>query len=528
MDIVVDLPWWEILWHALFREPAERLLHRLRTIPAWGWLVGLAAVLRLVNLGAENLWYDECFTAFLTKLSLPNLWLAIQGDDHPPLWYAIEWPLTHLFGSSEFVLRLPSALFGVLAVYLMWRLALRVTRDDRVAFVAGLILCLLPSALYYSQEARMYALLLVFTLWAVDSLIRANYRQFALAGIGLVYTHNVGVLYVLILGGAALANKGWSYWNRNRNKCSMRPLREVFGPPITALVAIGLAWLPWAIFGLMPQLQKVGANFWMPPLAPGDMVYPWLAMWMGVRAGEALQMTLYLGGLLAIGIGLVGSWRWLSGRAEGRLILAALFGVPLADVIVSVVWRNIYLHRTLLPCVCLMALPVAYALVHLKSTGGQMLRLVFAISLIIGLVAHYAPDGTRGRTSTQAWLSPLYMGWQSGDVIYHLAMDSAIGADYYTVGYLSAVLPEAGDLAQSLTDQTRQAMGLTPRTLEQLHAEGYRRVWLFMNDSPMSSRAELDEWQRIIHAYPNYIVQYNDQQNGLARLYIYLLFLEEP
>ena len=44
-------------------------------VPPWAWLVGLAAGLRLVNLGAENLWYDEAFTAFLTKLGPVHLYL---------------------------------------------------------------------------------------------------------------------------------------------------------------------------------------------------------------------------------------------------------------------------------------------------------------------------------------------------------------------------------------------------------------------------------------------------------------------
>lgn len=62
-----------------------RLTRWTGRLPAWAWLVGLAAVLRLINLGAENLWYDEAFTAFMTKLTPANLWVALLGNDHPQI-----------------------------------------------------------------------------------------------------------------------------------------------------------------------------------------------------------------------------------------------------------------------------------------------------------------------------------------------------------------------------------------------------------------------------------------------------------
>jgi hypothetical protein len=511
------------------RDQIARIAGRL---PPWLWLVGLATALRLVNLGAENLWYDECFTMIAARQSPASLWLAILGDVHPPLWYGLEWLMVHLFGASEFILRLPAALLGILAVYLMWRLALHMTFDRRLAFTAGLILCLLPSALYYSQEARMYALLLVCTLWAVDSALRNRYIQFALAGIGLVYAHNVGVLYVLILGSSWLLYRLWFWRGMGKLHAPGRPIfravsfwRTAWLKPGLALLAIVLAWLPWAAIGLIPQLHMVQGSYWLPPLTPGDAVYPWLAVWMGVRTADALQIPLYTGGLLAIGVGLIASWNWLRWTPGGWLLLAAALGIPLADALISLAWRNIYEYRTLQPVVALLAIPVAYALVHVRSPGGWMLRLVFAASLAIGVIAHYFPDDDRGRVSTEHWLEPVQAGWQTGDVLYHLAVDSAIGADFYMRGKASFIFPEAGDLAQSLTDQTKLALGLLPRTMEQLQAAGYRRVWVLFDDGPMSSRAEIDEWKRLILAYPNHLIALSDPANGLATSYIYLFLL---
>src|SRR6185369_16047245 len=121
---------------------------RLHSIPAWGWLMVLAAGLRLVGLGSESLWYDETFTALLAKLDLPHMLAAVRGDVHPPLWYLIEWLNVRIFGGSEFAMRLPAALFSVLAVWLVWRLAVGLGFMPKTALLAGVLAAVLPASVY--------------------------------------------------------------------------------------------------------------------------------------------------------------------------------------------------------------------------------------------------------------------------------------------------------------------------------------------------------------------------------------------
>src|SRR5262249_17597596 len=149
-------------------------------IPGWLWLAVVAAALRFVNLGQENLWYDETFTAWLAKLDLNHMFTAIQGDVHPPLWYVIEWANVRLFGSSEFALRLPSAVLGVLAVLLIYRIALACKFEPKTAYLAGFLAAILPSAVYYSQDARMYPLLAVCVLLMVNAAILEGWLVFGL------------------------------------------------------------------------------------------------------------------------------------------------------------------------------------------------------------------------------------------------------------------------------------------------------------------------------------------------------------
>src|SRR5678809_1398424 len=128
-----------------------KVISRLRRIPDWAWLGLIAAILRFISLGSEGLWYDEGFTAWLVKLRPGDMWRAIQGDVHPPLWYLIEYLNVRTFGSSPFALRLPSAILGVLIVLMIWRLAGLIGFERKTALLAGLLAAVLPGAVYYSQ-----------------------------------------------------------------------------------------------------------------------------------------------------------------------------------------------------------------------------------------------------------------------------------------------------------------------------------------------------------------------------------------
>lgn len=119
-----------------------------------------AALLRLCCLGRESLWFDEGWSAVVARLDGPTLRNVLATQPFP-LYYA----LLHLWarlGDSEFSLRLLSALAGALTVPVIYAQA-RHFWGGAAARWAGWLLALSPLHIWYSQEARMYALA---TLWA--------------------------------------------------------------------------------------------------------------------------------------------------------------------------------------------------------------------------------------------------------------------------------------------------------------------------------------------------------------------------
>ena len=151
----------------------------MKTLRRWRavGVVFLAAVVRLVGLGTPSLWLDEAFSHLFATLPLPLAWEAMLVDAvHPPLYYLLLRPWLALAGESEFALRFPSAVAGVLTVALLYRVG-RVWLGERAAFWAALLLALNPFHLWYSQEARMYALLALLSLAVLWAFVRALPRR---------------------------------------------------------------------------------------------------------------------------------------------------------------------------------------------------------------------------------------------------------------------------------------------------------------------------------------------------------------
>ena len=116
----------------------------------------LAAGLRLHALGAQSLWNDEGASAAMIQRAPAAIVTLSAADIHPPGYYLLLAAWAGLAGASEFGLRALSALESVLTVALVIALGRRLG-DRPAGLLAGLILALHTLALYYAQEARMYA-----------------------------------------------------------------------------------------------------------------------------------------------------------------------------------------------------------------------------------------------------------------------------------------------------------------------------------------------------------------------------------
>ncbi|HEX2622733.1 MAG TPA: glycosyltransferase family 39 protein, partial [Phototrophicaceae bacterium] len=174
----------------------------------------LAAALRLHLLGAQSLWNDEGNAYVQSTRTFGDIASNAARDIHPPGYYWLLAVWRVLTGSSEFALRTLSAFAGILTVAFTYALGRRLY--SRLAgLTAAALVTLNTFNLYYSQEARMYALLglwSIIAMWALVMVIRTGRWQWALTlaltnAVGL-YTHYAypavmivqGVLFLIWIG----------------------------------------------------------------------------------------------------------------------------------------------------------------------------------------------------------------------------------------------------------------------------------------------------------------------------------------
>ena len=116
-----------------------------------------AALLRFRSLGAKSLWLDEIISTRRVRGSFGEMIEEVaQHDGHPPLYYILQHGAKAL-GGGEAAARVPSALAGILLVYVVYRIARKMLGEPAGLAAAGL--CAVSAfQVYFSQEARPYSL----------------------------------------------------------------------------------------------------------------------------------------------------------------------------------------------------------------------------------------------------------------------------------------------------------------------------------------------------------------------------------
>ena len=122
------------------------------------FVIAFGFALRVHRIDEKGLWLDEAFSVWMAQNTLPELmgWL-VRIDQHPPLYYV----LLHFwlwFGDSAAHVRMLSALFGTLAIPVIFLVGRRLFGNG-VGLIAAFILAISPFHVRFAQEARMYTLL---------------------------------------------------------------------------------------------------------------------------------------------------------------------------------------------------------------------------------------------------------------------------------------------------------------------------------------------------------------------------------
>ena len=121
-------------------------------------IVTAGFLLRFPTLDQQSFWFDEAITHWLVTKDLTAMLDSVTESEQTPfLYYLAEWGWRQLWGAGEVGLRSLSALCGIAAIPIAYLAGLQVG-SRRVGLISALLVATNPLLVWYSQEARSYAL----------------------------------------------------------------------------------------------------------------------------------------------------------------------------------------------------------------------------------------------------------------------------------------------------------------------------------------------------------------------------------
>ncbi|HEY3109920.1 MAG TPA: glycosyltransferase family 39 protein, partial [Chloroflexota bacterium] len=344
---------------------------------------------RARDLGGQSFWWDEAYSAVVARGSLAEIVAAITAADfHPPLHYLLLHYWRLVAGESEYALRYVSVAAGALTIALAYATGRRL-----FGAVGGLAAATLTAAspylVYYSTEARMFALAALLALLTVYTGHRAtasgrrrDWLAFALAlALGLWNYYYAAFTFLPLAVTASLRG------------------RRRLGQYIAAGLLAALLYLPWIPIAFGRAVEWTSP--WTAPTTPGRVLaWTWPALLTGIPAlelwGDDRLRALMLAAAALLALALLAALRGPRSYAGNLWLAAAAALVPLGAMAAIALLRPIYHPRYAMPVAPALILAMAGA-IALPSRRLLAVRAALALTVAAafgwGLWRYYGGDG---------------------------------------------------------------------------------------------------------------------------------------
>lgn len=214
--------------------------------------------LRILRLDDKSIWWDEGYTAWLSRATVSDILLKlVPYDTSPPLHYLLLHGWRQLAGESPFALRYFSVLAGVVTLAVIYQIGNAIAVDARfkqpaiLGLFSTLLLTINRFHISWSQEIRNYALgsfVATLAVWAALRLWQRQIKRSQLRSASILYvfamaatlfTNYLGAFFLLSINIAWL----WEWAKRDDT------WRQVWRWSLAqaAVLAIFLPWLAFAI-----------------------------------------------------------------------------------------------------------------------------------------------------------------------------------------------------------------------------------------------------------------------------------------
>lgn len=437
-------------------------------------VTGLA--LRLLNLGAQSLWYDESLTALTAQQSVGDILTIARNSNHPPGYYLLMWLWSGLWWSSqppEWWLRLPSALAGTGNIGLIYLVARQFDRPRGESLLAAGLMALLPFQIFYGQEARMYTLLLAAAQVALLGYLARRWWLVVVGATVMMYSQSMGGLFLATLGVIAIFDR------------RLTPLLIAGG--VTAAL-----YAPWAGWGLLNQIDLT-ANGWIPQVTPGSFVYLWhVLLWGETTSGWLVIPLMVVSGVIVIAAVVAGL------RSGLYRLIGLMVGPPLLAVAASHLVAPVFIPRPLITVT-----PALYILLAHSIFRGRrwLLTGLLAGLLAIALSGYYLNPDVQ-KWPHQEWAGEIRERYEPGDAVFYVS--HFLPFWWYLPDLPSCFLSQddtAPNAGFNLSTPASAAIGM--KLIDNLDdLDRYRRVFVLYARSPANTPEKETVFREIVEGKP--------------------------
>lgn len=350
--------------------------------PIWALLLPPLAALAfcLSDISTPSYWRDEAATMAAVKRPLGDLITMLGNVDAVHgAYYLMMWPIAHVFGTGELVMRLPSALAVAVTATFVAAIGRRMA-SPWVGLAAGLLFAIIPAESRFGQEARSYAMVMAVATIASYLLIRvfsaepARRRRWLIGyGASLAALGLINIFGLLLVPSHAVAVA-----LQLRRRSTRKDVRRLaVGWLVAAVAGIAICTpvlvLGWQQRGQIAWLANALAATW-----PGDVGD------LALLTGSTL-VTVVIGAVIVIAF-ILSSDATSSHRAAWRWPLAELslpwMLVPPTLLVVASAFSPIYTSRYVLMCLPAAALLGGMGVVSLGRVAGPV---ALALVMLAGL-----------------------------------------------------------------------------------------------------------------------------------------------
>jgi len=379
-----------------------------------GWL-------RVLMLANKGMWLDETFSVWLANHSVADMlqWI-VKIDQHPPLYYLLLHYWIAQNGDTPYYARLLSALFGAGTIPIIYLIGKRIS-GDVVGLAAAVFLALSPFNIYYSQEARMYTILMFNAAVAIYALVRLLTDPRSVRPIGSQFRE---YLYVWRTSSPVEPDpkREFSYRDEIRNQTGWRAWIFRHRWLHIQTIATDLAWVAFIVFSAATLLTHNTAVLF--PLATNIFVTGlMLSRRIKRSVGQPAFQAPSPGNWVKAQVGILLLWSpWIGSFIKQTSAVYQRFWIPeptweaVTQVLKSFLNPSAPLPANLVVVIwTLYVLVLCAGLVHFRKKPSQFLFLaaLFAIPILGELIVSIRRPIFFGRTLIWTTI-PLYLVLAAG------------------------------------------------------------------------------------------------------------------